>query len=1012
MPRYHSTLRKPGIPYRSSHVPPGAELTSCGDPVLTALAQAGANQTGTDRALISLFDAEYQYFIAEATPTSRLQPLIKSSESEPLWLCGAAMPRSHGVCELSLLGDTEGDSKANNNQSAQLPLTLSVELAVDPRFSSKPICQTGPLRRFYAAVPIRTRRGINIGVYCVINETPGVQWRDGHTQRLRDVSQNVMAHLESKRLEVLYKRSIRMNRGLGSFIEGESTLVGLSEFPLADDSTGGVDMEGNLNAIQQALVHRESAELSETGDSSPAADASVPDVPDEEQSSATEIVTSGPSRISRRYSPKHSNYNGSASDENNPATVLSKAANILRESMEIEGCAFMDATTEGYRAPARTSRENGTVEPFAPSSSDDSSYLSSSAEPLHASSVLAFSTSVKSSINGDLPGPLSTALPEKFLAKLLRRYPRGKIFNFGVDGALQSSDSSDDDRAAHVSSSSIGTPSSSDRMVDELSRSAVRKLPAKLWARQREGVILAKAFPGARCVAFAPLWDPRKDRWYAGSFIYTNSAARQFTDVDELSYLRAFSTLTMVEILRNIDLQADKAKSDILGSLSHELRSPLHGVILNAELLAETELSVFQSNAANTIEICSRTLLDTIDHLLHYSKINSFSRHRSQADIKKARLRGASQPVAVLYDAARHGEEGLACNCQLDSLIEEVIESVFAGYTFQQSATHSTPNFAVPTTTGKRGGSGLVRIGPVGELDSQPTGAARVSEEFGNLCVMLYIDPRQDWTYFVQVGAIRRIVMNIFGNALKYTQRGTIKISLAQEYLSPPHRKKEKERVVRFTVEDTGKGIGAEFLRHGLFRPFSQEDTLSPGAGLGLSLVKRIVAELHGSVSVKSQVGTGTIVSVLLPLQQVPMPGRDVVDSDHVTFLNQVEDLKGLRVGLRLSRQNQHGRFSDWHNALRNICSDWLKMEIVPNATGTNAPDVVLWSHDELSKSSEERSSLAMSPNVVLCQNAIVAQNRSFAADACYGSAVFEYVYQPHVLPSLVLRQAPLLTAQ
>ena len=800
-------------------------------------------QTGTDRALISLFDIDHQYIIAEATNSSRLQPSVKSSESDPLWLCGSAVPRSHGVCELSLLGGMLTDQGTEDAVGSfpELPLTISDDVVADARFHSKPYCKPGSLCRFYAAVPIRTRRGINIGVYCVISETPGKEWNDDFTQRLRDISQNIMGHLESKRLEVLYRLNSRMNRGMGSFIEGESTLAGLPPAPCGIALTDESAFEGALNAEQQALLQEENSENGEAGSQTPTqAGDNEPRKIRVEQSAAP---SSG-----KQDNPKTSAENSNAQDDNNPATVLSKAANLLRESMEVEGCVFVDATMEAYRAPTQTPSGKDMLEQCATSSSDDSVDHSSSGQMLRHSAVMGFSTSIKSSINGDAPGLFSAALPEKFLAKLLRRYPSGKIFNFGADGTLQSSDSSDDDVTATQNSNNEPPIR---RFNDGLPGRTSGKLPSKPWARQREGSILAKAFPGARCVAFTPVWDPRKDRWYAGGFVYTNAPTRHFTEEDELSYLRAFGMLTMAEILRTMDLQADKAKSDVLGSLSHELRSPLHGVILSAELLGETKLSVFQGNAAHTIEICSRTLLDTIDHLLDYSKINSFSRKKSSAKDKKSRPRGASKTAAALDDAGQHGEKSLTCISQLDALIEEVIESVFAGYTFQflsvSQLPAKRPEPAPPKPVDRRGS---ISIRTVADFDPVPTETAKLSQEFGDLSVILAIDPRQNWSYFVQVGAIRRIVMNIFGNALKYTTKGTIKVSLTQEIASIHHRK--KERAVRFTVQDTGKGIGADFLQNGLFRPFSQEDTLTPGTGLGLSLVKRIVSELRGDVSVQS----------------------------------------------------------------------------------------------------------------------------------------------------------------
>jgi signal transduction histidine kinase len=990
--RYYSSLQATGDISEGGNSPASPELATCSDAILTALAQTGVYQTGTDRALISLFDADYQHIIAEATASTRLQPSVKSSESDSLWLCGCAIPRKHGVCEYTLLDDDvltgQATDTLDDDDSRELPLTISDDLVADPRFKSRPYCQPGTLCRFYAAVPIRTRRGVNIGVYCVINETPGKEWNDDLTQRLRDVSRNIMSHLESKRLEVLYRRNSRMNRGMGSFVEGESTISGLPPAPCGPALTDESAFEGALNAQQQALLPEDSIENGETGMQTPTA-------PVDQEPPAKNVEQTSSAVPGNKDDSKSSAADSNAQDDNNPTTVLSRAANLLRESMEVEGCVFVDATMEAYRAPTQTPSANAMLEQSATSSSDDSFEHSSSGQIIRHSTVMAFSTSVKSSINGDAQGLFSSSLPEKFLAKLLRRYPNGKIFNFGADGVLQSSDSSDDDLTA-----TLNAKESPIRKVNGgLPGRPSGKLPSKPWARQREGSILAKAFPGARCVAFTPVWDPRKDRWYAGGFVYTNAPSRHFTEEDELSYLRAFGMLTMAEILRTMDLQADKAKSDVLGSLSHELRSPLHGVILSAELLAETKLSVFQGNAAHTIEICSRTLLDTIDHLLDYSKINSFSRKKIDAKDKKGKPRGASKTVAALDDAGQHGEKSLTCISQLDALIEEVIESVFAGYTFQFLSVSQPPAKQpepAPAKSVDRRSS--ISIRTVADFDPLPTEMAKLSQEFGDLSVILSIDPRQNWSYFVQVGAIRRIVMNIFGNALKYTSKGTIKVALTQEVASIHHRK--KERVVRFTVQDTGKGIGADFLQNGLFRPFSQEDTLTPGTGLGLSLVKRIVLELRGDVSIQSQVGVGTTVNIVLPLEQVSnSPERALLGSDgNKMFTDQVHDLKGLRVGLALSKQYRDSTGSDWHNAVQSICNDWLTMEVVSNTSSATTPDLMLWSHDALPDSSKDLKALAKTPNVVLCPNALVAYNHSTAFEAADHAAIFEFISQPCVL--------------
>jgi signal transduction histidine kinase len=90
--------------------------------------------------------------------------------------------------------------------------------------------------------------------------------------------------------------------------------------------------------------------------------------------------------------------------------------------------------------------------------------------------------------------------------------------------------------------------------------------------------------------------------------------------------------------------------------------------------------------------------------------------------------------------------------------------------------------------------------------------------------------------------------MNLLGNALKYTSRGYVSVKLDATDLPTPGTSRSGEAVLRpsvvLAVTDTGKGIPPDFLRSKLFMPFAQENSLSNGAGPGLSIVRKFVSLL------------------------------------------------------------------------------------------------------------------------------------------------------------------------
>lgn len=967
------------------------------DAVLTAIASLGASRLKTAASLVSLFDQKWQFVVAEATPSLTLAPRAKAEDrhDEPLWLCGTAIPRCDGVCEHTLISQNPNDFEEVGESASDLPLSLVEDLAQDARHCSKPWCLPGSPARFYAAVPIRSPRGINIGVYCVIDSVPrsSTEWNERSTQTMRELSQTITDYLELRRSKHEYRRSGRMTRGLGSFVDGKSTTTGWH--PGTKDSVQD-GAEGTLNVNQQSIERERDAAArrgSEARPDSPESPLRSPDsLPSVDAGQLSLASPSAPSTLALTtmvYPPAAERgvlvssplNNTSTNGEESARDIFSKAANLIRESIEIEGALFLDASLKSFGGLL------GADGSTSASLSEESDNLATNNPNVETQSpccdVLGFSTSHSSSIDGAKDVPRYTTVPEKLLSALLRRYPKGKIFTFDERGALEIGDSSDGDTDPGISPSPASEPKEH--------RKNSRGSP---WARHLDGAAICDIFPGARSVAFVPVWDAKKERYYAGCFAFTRAAIRVFTEEGELAYLRAFGMLAMSETHRLEAVSANKAKSDVLSSLSHELRSPLHGVILGVELLHDTQLDVFQGDVLHTVETCGRTLSDTIDHLLDFAKINNYKAVEKQQRKQGHRGQGWKDRSNTSIE---DGMKSLVADVRLDVLAEEVLESVAAGSTFQRMSIaqlYRKDNRHIDRKSNQH----LDSLQAVEEL-----GVEHLQNQLQprNVSIYLDIDHGYAWAFRVSPGSLRRILMNLFGNSLKYTREGAIKVSLNQETVAQKGR--TKRRVVKITVADTGKGISEDFLRNELFKPFSQEDSLAPGTGLGLSLVKQIVSTLGGTISIQSGLNVGTKITVTLPLTPAAGPSpltALAVSGEDQDFDAHVQRLRGLRVKLlgfkkRTAEDVSDNKFHDFDDyaLMERVCRDWLGLEVIPDDDkGTNQvlPDLLLCTEPGLDNFESNRP-----PTVVVCANTLVAHHRAASAEALGLEGVMEFISQP-----------------
>lgn len=132
------------------------------------------------------------------------------------------------------------------------------------------------------------------------------------------------------------------------------------------------------------------------------------------------------------------------------------------------------------------------------------------------------------------------------------------------------------------------------------------------------------------------------------------------------------------------------------------------------------------------------------------------------------------------------------------------------------------------------------------------------------LTLLTWVDPRLPAQLQGDPVRIRQILLNLTGNALKFTRQGEVYLKADLESLSPG------KASVRFSVSDTGIGISDE-ARKRLFRPFVQADGSTTrkygGTGLGLSICKLLVEIMDGSIDFVTKEGAGSSFWFSLPLE-------------------------------------------------------------------------------------------------------------------------------------------------
>lgn len=582
------------------------------DDALAAFAQFICLRLRISRCLISCFDRNYQYILAEATPTLDLKTNRAEDPKDELWMGAGIEDRHSQLCERTL---ELADNKLDNEHDRVVVVS---NVAEDDWYNKhKSHINVPHNMNFYGGVAIRSPYGPVIGVISILHDEPKDGLSDADKTFLEHMSDTILSHLDMVRSKEEHRRTSQMVVGLGSFVEGK----------------GHVDMDLHQKSISKSTE----VETHGTPPVTPGAATSRPAELSHVQQENPSLANDG-----------SKNSDDGASFENLQAQMLStdvkstfkRAANIIKDAIDVEGVVFLDASVGSFGALVQS----------VPATSDDdsASYFARNSASNKECHILGSA--------GEVPPGFS--ITEGFLHSFLTRYGQGRIFNI-------------DTKEIEMHTTNPRTPEEpedfgqkvepeEEQHSDDETREQVRR------QRERDIAALKGIFPEARSLAFVPMWDDHRMRWFCGGIIWSNRAIRLLHKDSELSFLRAFGMAIMSEVAKLDTAMADRTKSDLLNSISHELRSPLHGILGSIECLEYSDLDPMQHGLIETVETCGRTLLDTINHLLDFSKINNFTRNKS----KRQKESETRQADILSLDSTVH----------LPTITEEALETVFAGY--------------------------------------------------------------------------------------------------------------------------------------------------------------------------------------------------------------------------------------------------------------------------------------------------------------------------------------------
>ncbi|THX48522.1 hypothetical protein D6D06_09056 [Aureobasidium pullulans] len=863
---------------RSEPLPP--ELAS--SPLLTAITQNGCLRMNCDRAYVSLIDSSTQYILSEATRTISIRDSTKFVDpQDTLFLGVQSLNKEYGICPQSvdIFTDRTGRRAIRSHEVvANTSRYVIRDLRQLAQYKHCPYVVGFPHFVSYAEVPVKSASGHILGTYCIMdNKIREDFFNDSTIEILNDIAACVSEQFELHAIKQESLRGVQMMRGLSEFIESRRS---------RRDSVGATTRRSSSNSQHSFIDYLDLPPAQSDATLSPS-----PLLSDKQSPNDTPMLDVTPptsmSDLSSLPSPNIALDEVKSSSTGQPLSasqplkaIYSGAANLIRTAMDIEGLMFL-----------RGSAEN-TINDFASQPLNHGSSANPKPNSRVASSIC--------EVLGDsiVPGGSDLGSPQQPLAindaslnYLIRHFPRGCVFVADTQG-----NPIFEKEGAFIAQTYTHRTSSIAVEVSGQLQSLIRK---------------------AGSLIFLPLWDNVEDRFIVGMLGWSSNPTRVLGEQD-MTCLSAFGNTFMTEIARTEMTELARAKSDFLSSISHELRSPLHGIHAAVDLLQDPQ-NDSKSELVEMIQSCSSTLLDTLNHVLDFSRVNKLTDDEPHPETLSC---GETQELA--QNAFGDYSEEYLC---------DLVLGVVEGLHFGQAKRKATYNKMQNTPIGQS-------AGPDFSLNSAllVDGANNSSSTTAGPTVAVYVDieSRADWCMMLCAGAWKRLVMNLFANALKYTNEGFIEVALKVI----KHPDNPVKRTAHLMVKDTGIGMAPEFVQRSLYQPFVQENPIADGTGLGLSIVKKIIQDLQGTIDVQSTQGVGTRFDVFVPIPDCdeaknpsPPNGGDRLDPKAI--------LKGRSICL-LSPSNkpdlnsspaqldlQMRRTAAMHSCVQSITRQWFGMDVM-----------------------------------------------------------------------------------